>query len=172
VSGSCWLQALYYSEIGRGDHKRLIRHLRNRLGVHIAFPPDALKLLASAPTNKLLLAGIVEKALGYQKKAEFGLVDVYGVLLAARLLVPKGELGVDERDFKLSGQRRFVDGGGWPLPVYTAVRHEIPGEPDPERQGKQGKGKDEAWFQWFEYVLFLYPLPMSSGLLYLPSIGC
>ena len=38
-------------------------------------------------------------------KAEFGIVDVYGVLLAARLLVPKGELGVNDNDLKISNQR-------------------------------------------------------------------
>jgi hypothetical protein len=34
-------------------------HLKNRLGVHIAFPPAALNLLTTAPTNKYLLGGFV-----------------------------------------------------------------------------------------------------------------
>lgn len=62
VSGSCWLQTLYYSELSQRSHARMIRHLKNRLGVHIAFPPDALELLVSAPTNKYLLSGLVEKS--------------------------------------------------------------------------------------------------------------
>lgn len=67
---------------------------------------------------------MVEKLRG-DAKADFGLVDMYG-LLGARYLVPKGELGVSNRDFKLSNQREYVKLGQWALPIYTAVRHEIP----------------------------------------------
>lgn len=152
VSGSCWLQTLYYSNITQRSHARLIRHLKNRLGVHIAYPPEALDLLASAPTNKYLLSGLVEKAKG-TPDAEFGIVDVYGALLAARLLVPKGELSVDEYDFKVSNQRRFTDDGSHPLPIYTAVRHEIPLAEQADTKNlieAEAKAKREAWFQWFE----------------------
>ncbi|KAF2786508.1 FabD/lysophospholipase-like protein [Melanomma pulvis-pyrius CBS 109.77] len=154
VSGSCWLQTLYYSNVTERSHERLIRHLKNRLGVHIAFPPDALDLLASAPTNKYLLSGMVEKAKGIPN-ADFGIVDIYGLLLAARLLVPKGELSVDEYDFKVSNQRRYTDDGSHPLPIYTAVRHEIPlteqsGATDPI--AAEAQARKEAWFQWFEFT--------------------
>ncbi|KAF2731310.1 phospholipase-like protein A2 [Polyplosphaeria fusca] len=154
VSGSCWLQTLYYSSITDQSHGRLIRHLKNRLGVHIAFPPDALSLLASAPTNKYLLSGIVEKAKGIPE-AEFGIVDIYGLLLAARLLVPKGELSVDEQDFKITNQRKYTDDGSHPLPIYTAVRHEIPLAEQSDMQdpvAAEVKAKKEAWFQWFEFT--------------------
>jgi phospholipase A2 len=154
VSGSCWLQTLYYSNIAQRSHSRLIRHLKNRLGVHIAYPPDALELVASAPTNKYLLGGLVEKAKG-NTSAEFGIVDIYGVLLAARLLVPKGSLAVDEFDFKLSYQRRYTDDGTHPLPIYTAVRHEIPLAEQQDAQDQiaaEAKARSESWFQWFEYV--------------------
>lgn len=150
VSGSCWLQALYYSSISKQSHAKLIQHLKNRLGVHIAFPPAALELLSSAPTDKYLLSGLIEKWKGVPN-ADFGIVDLYGLLLAARLMVPKGDLAVDEVDLKISNQRRFTDSGAQPLPIYTAVRHEIPIE------GAGGEDlaravKREAWFQWFEYV--------------------
>ena len=154
VSGSCWLQTLYYSNITERHHGRLIRHLKNRLGVHIAFPPDALDLLVSAPTNKYLLSGLVEKAKGIPN-ADFGIVDIYGLLLAARLLVPKGELSVDEHDFKLSNQRRYTDDGSHPLPIYTAVRHEIPiteQSTATDALAAEAQARKEAWFQWFEYV--------------------
>lgn len=152
VSGSCWLQTLYYSSITKQSHGQLIRHLKNRLGVHIAFPPDALELIASAPTNKYLLSGLVEKAKG-TPDAEFGIVDLYGLLLGTRLLVPKGELSVDERDFKVSNQRQYIDDGSHPLPIYTAVRHEIPIAEQSDMKdpvAAQAKAKKEAWFQWFE----------------------
>ncbi|KAF2089501.1 FabD/lysophospholipase-like protein [Saccharata proteae CBS 121410] len=153
VSGSCWLQTLYYSSLAHQSHQKLINHLKNRLNVHIAFPPPALAMISSAPTNKYLLSGLVEKLKGVPD-ADFGLVDIYGLLLAARLMVPKGELAVDSRDLKISNQRRFVDGGAHPLPIYTAVRHEIPIEKqDEEDQRKaRAKARQEAWFQWFEYT--------------------
>jgi cytosolic phospholipase A2 len=153
VSGSCWLQSLYYSSITNQSHEKLIKHLKNRLGIHIAFPPAALALLNSAPTNKYLLSGFVEKLKGVPD-ADYGIVDIYGLLLAARLLVPKGELAVDDMDLKISNQRRFTDSGEEPLPIYTAVRHEIPFEERKEKdlQTAQINARKEAWFQWFEFT--------------------
>lgn len=156
VSGSCWLQALYHSSFAQGSLSRVLDHLKARLGVHIAYPPIAFSDLATAPTNKYLLSGLVEKLRG-DPDADFGLVDVYGLLLAARLLVPKGELGVDPRDFKLSNQRQNIKYGQHPLPIYTAVRHEIPNAKISSGGGSgvlSEKAKEEAakeaWFQWFE----------------------
>lgn len=157
VSGSCWLQILYNSSLSGGDFRRLAEHLKNRLGVHIAFPPPALNLLTTAPTNKYLLSGLVEKLKG-DPDADFGLVDIYGLLLAARLLVPRGELGVEDRTLKLSNQREFLQGGSNPLPIYTAVRHEIPVAAKEEIKSHRAveKAKEEAtreaWFQWFEFT--------------------
>jgi phospholipase A2 len=158
VSGSCWLQALYNSSISERRHDKLIDHLKARLGIHIAYPPVALSALNSAPTNKFLLSGFVEKLKG-DPDADLGLVDVYGLLLAARLLVPKGELGVDSRNLKISNQRSYINDGGNPMPIYTAVRHEIPildeisdkeVIPEEEAEALKKKAKKESWFQWFE----------------------
>ena len=145
VSGSCWLQALYYSNLGKQNHQRIIDHLKKRINVHIAFPPAALRLLTSAPTSKFLLSGLLEKAKG-DPDGDFGLVDIYGLLLAARLLVPRGELDVHPVDLKLSNQRRFVDDGSHPLPLYTMVRHEVP----EDKEAKSDKAKEESWFSWWE----------------------
>lgn len=160
VSGSCWLQVLFHSSLGGQRHDRMVEHLKRRIGVHIAFPPPALNLLTSAPTNKFLLSGFVEKLKG-DPKADFGVVDAYGLLLAARLLVPRGELAVDARDLKLSNQRAFIDYGANPLPIYTAVRHEIPLDEIKTIEEKmeggasektKEKAKQESWFQWFEFT--------------------
>lgn len=156
VSGSCWLQALYNSSIGQHSHARVIEHLKQRIGVHIAYPPAALKLFSQAPTNKFLLSGFVEKLRGVPD-AEFGVVDVYGLLLAARLLVPKGELRVSNSDLKVSNQRYSVQNGSVPLPIYTAVRHEIPLEmKDHIRPSTSAwhNTKHYDWFQWFEWTPF------------------
>ena len=159
VSGSCWLQTLYHSSLAGQNYRKLIEHLKRRIGTHIAFPPPALNLLTSAPTNKFLLSGIVEKARS-DPEADFGLVDVYGLLLASRLLVPRGELEVDSRDLKISNQRVNTDNGTSPMPIYTAVRHEIPldevetikvnMQTHPAEEIKE-KAKRESWFQWFEW---------------------
>ncbi|OLN95768.1 Cytosolic phospholipase A2 delta [Colletotrichum chlorophyti] len=158
VSGSCWLQALYHSSIAEGSLDRVLQHLKARAGIHIAYPPVAFQTLLSAPTSKYLLSGLVEKLKG-DPQADFGLVDVYGLLLAARFLVPKGDLEVSDRDFKLSNQRDSIKYGQNPLPIYTAVRHEIP-DVDIDADGAvtvpstsevaKEVAKKEAWFQWFE----------------------
>ena len=159
VSGSCWQQILYHSTLTHQNYQKLIDHLKKRLGVHIAFPPAALQLLTSAPTNKYLLSGLLEKSKS-DPDADFGLVDIYGLLLAARLLVPRGELEVHDPDLKLSNQRTLLQNGQHPMPIYTAVRHEIPLAATEEEMAKKGKkateelkekAKQEAWFQWFEW---------------------
>ncbi|KAL2258713.1 hypothetical protein VTK26DRAFT_7868 [Humicola hyalothermophila] len=156
VSGSCWLQSLFYSSVSGANFQRAINHLKARLGTHIAYPPVAFTSLTSSPTNKYLLTGLVEKLKG-DPLAQFGLVDFYGVLLGARLLVPKGELGVNEKDFKLSNQREYIKYGQNPLPIYCAVRHEIPELDSPDYGGPgsiseeaKDRARREAWFQWFE----------------------
>ena len=88
---------------------------------------------------------------------DFGIVDVYGVLLAARLLVPRDELSLEPGDLKLSNQRSYLSDGQNPLPIYAAVRHEIPieehlHEGDQVSKAIKEKAKREAWFQWFEFT--------------------
>jgi len=173
VSGSCWLQALYLTSLGKCSFDRVMEHLKTRINVHIAYPPKALELVTSAPTNKYLLRGVVERLkTGY---SSFGLVDLYGLLLGARLLVPSNELMLDDNDLKLSAQRRFLENGEQPLPLYTAVRHEIPfiegenekGEPISEELKEKASKQHESWFQWFEatpYELYCEELEGISGL--------
>ncbi|KAL3418316.1 phospholipase a2 [Phlyctema vagabunda] len=173
VSGSCWLQTLYNSSLGGRRLDKMVDHLKSRLGVHIAYPPVALAALNSAPTNKYLLSGFVEKLKG-DPNSDFGLVDVYGLLLAARLLVPKGEVGVNDYDLKISNQREHIKHGENPMPIYTAVRHEIPiieesseaekATQTPSEETKE-KAKKEAWFQWFEITPYeMFCEEFSAGI--------
>jgi len=76
-------------------------------------------------------------------------------------MVPRDELGLDEADLKLSNQRSYLQDGENPLPIYAAVRHEIPLEEQrTQREKEKGKvsdatkekAKQEAWFQWFEFT--------------------
>ena len=158
VSGSCWLQTLFFSSVGKQSHATMLDHIKSRIGTHIAFPPTALKLLTSAPTNKFILSAFVEKMRG-DPSAKFGLVDIYSLLLAARLLVPKGDLDVQDADLKLSNQTALLKDGRYPMPIYTLVRHEIPVEEEVAKQEPATpsdkaktveKAKKEAWFQWLE----------------------
>jgi len=158
VSGSCWLQTLYFSSVGQQNHATLLDHIKSRIGTHIAFPPTALKLLTSAPTNKFILSAFIEKLRG-DPNATFGLVDIYSLLLAGRLMVPKGDLDVRDADLKLSNQRTLLDEGQHPMPIYTVVRHEIPVEEEVKQEEPitpadhakvAAKAKQEAWFQWIE----------------------
>ena len=153
VSGSCWLQVLYHSSLVNQDFGKLLNHLKGRIGTHIAFPPPLLNMLTSAPTHKYLISGAFEKWHGV-KNADFGLVDVYGMLLGARLLVPKGELGVNEEDLKLSNQRKNLKNGNHPLPIFSCVRHELPAEDaakkDDKKKSLQEMEKNEAWFKWLD----------------------
>jgi phospholipase A2 len=156
VSGSCWLQTLFNSSIGQQDYSRIIDHLKQRINIHIAYPPAALKLLSAAPTNKFLLSGYVEKLRGVPD-ADFGLVDIYGLLLAARLMIPKGELNVSDTDLKVSNQRYAIEDGNAPLPIYTAVRHEIPKHMKDHVQPSQYawyNTKHYDFFEWFEWSPF------------------
>jgi phospholipase A2 len=167
VSGSCWLQTLYNSSLGGQDYQRILDHLKKRLAVHFAFPPHALEALTRSPTNKYLLRGIVEKLKG-DPGADFGLVDIYGLLLASRLLVFPEELRVNDSDLKLSNQRAFVDSGANPLPIYSAVRHEIPVETSPTSETVEElkeRAKRESWFQWFEFTPYeFFCEELSAGI--------
>ncbi|KAL5594136.1 hypothetical protein BROUX41_001182 [Berkeleyomyces rouxiae] len=154
VSGSCWLQAILNSSLSNGKVNKVLDHLKARLGVHIAYPPVALDAMSSAPTNKYLLEGLVEKLKG-DPNAQLGLVDIYGVLLSSRLLVPKSHLGINHENFKLSSQQKYIRYGQAPMPIYTAVRHEIPkldddNEDRASTENEKTVAKKEAWFQWFE----------------------
>ncbi|CAJ0763286.1 20148_t:CDS:2, partial [Entrophospora sp. SA101] len=129
VSGSCWNIALQYSSrISSQENpiETLLEHFRTRLTNHIASPRGLFKLLKHSPDPEkaveLIFGGLMEKKLS---GVDVGIIDVYGALLAARLL-----LGDDSqtqfKDFKLSEQKRFLEGGKNPLPIYTATHHVRP----------------------------------------------
>lgn len=175
VSGSCWLQSLYNSSLGKQDFGKIIEHLKSRIGIHIAHPPTALGLLEHTPTNKYLLRGVVEKLkIGH---SPYGLVDLYGLLLASRLFVPSDGQPLQNSDLKLSQQRRIIADGSQPLPIYTAVRHEIPGvgaeneenktvdEAEKQEAIDESAQQDTSWFQWFELTPYeVYSEDMEAGI--------
>jgi phospholipase A2 len=123
VSGSCWAINTYFT-YGERSIEKMIEHFKARLSTSFTDPSAALPLFMERPTNKYLLRGLVERF--KQGYTELGMVDIYGTLVSSRILIPANELAVDDDMLKLSNQRKFIDDGSEPLPIYTAVRHEIP----------------------------------------------
>jgi cytosolic phospholipase A2 len=123
VSGSCWAIATYLT-YGERSFDKMIKHYKSRITTSFTDPTAALTLLMERPTNKYLLRGLVERF--KQGYTELGMVDIFGTLVSSRILVPSNELTVEDDWLKISNQRKFVDDGTEPLPIYTAVRHEIP----------------------------------------------
>lgn len=64
----------------------------------------------------MVFGGLVEKK---AEGLDLHVVDVYGSLLGARILVGRDPES-QRQDFKLSQQRRFIEGGKQMMPIYTA----------------------------------------------------
>jgi cytosolic phospholipase A2 len=97
----------------------LLNHFKSRLGNHIANPNALIKSLAATTSPEqaveLIFGGLAQKK---QTGLKTGIVDVYGALLAARLLL--GDDPVNQtKDFKLSEQKRYLKDGKSPMPIYT-----------------------------------------------------
>ncbi|KAK5998219.1 Phospholipase A2 group IVB-like protein [Cladobotryum mycophilum] len=128
VSGSCWLQTLYLTSFAQGNIGSLLNHLKSRASTHIA------------------------EAQGRSKR-RFWTCRYIWSSPRRQIPNPKGELGVNAGDFKISNQRQYLRYGQLPLPIYTAVRHEIPEdiqEDSIEAIETKEKLKKEPYFQWFE----------------------
>lgn len=88
-------------------------------------------------------------------------VDLYGTLLGGRLLFESDDpkaTPVDPRNFRLSHQRRFLKDGQHPMPIYTAVRHEMlwkdKAKGDIDSIAEQLKGQIDTvdWWNWMEFT--------------------
>jgi cytosolic phospholipase A2 len=74
-----------------------------------------------------LLSGLLLKA-----NAPLGgvsLIDIYGTLISSRLFIPTDISTLDPDNLSLHKFRRFIDDGSMPLPIFTAIQHEIPPAP-------------------------------------------
>ena len=98
----------------------LIDHFKKRLDHHIANPHAIIKSFTATKSPEqavdLVFGGLAQKK---QTGLNAGIIDVYGALLATRLLL--GDDPVNQaKDFKLSEQKRYLKGGKNPMPIYTA----------------------------------------------------
>lgn len=64
-------------------------------------------------------------------------VDAYGTLVSARLYVPSDLSALNQRHLKISHQRHLTDDGSHPLPIYCAIRHELPNLEELEQEQEQ-----------------------------------
>lgn len=83
-------------------------------------------------------------------------MDLYGTLVSTRLFVPSDLTTLSSSNLKVSSQRKFVDMGQQPLPIYCLIRHEIPHEDELRKAVKAHKDaeasdmmKRSKWM-WFE----------------------
>ncbi|KAJ1565447.1 hypothetical protein HK096_002737, partial [Nowakowskiella sp. JEL0078] len=190
VSGSCWALSYLYT-VGNGLPSKALVQMKKTLNGHpgnLSHITDILSVNSSSRVP-LLFSGMSHKKLSGLHR---GVVDTYGILLFAHFLgksLPMKNLDgveVEEEDicwnpnhFKLSSQARFLENGQFPMPIYTAVRHERPWsrkfEDNPEaveisekelnrRQtiyeknldipdgGHDSVNKDgQGWLQWWEF---------------------
>lgn len=157
VSGSCWaLNCL--NSIGGGDLKWTQSHLRERVKEPFLAPETFTKLLDTEdPASRCLLSGAILKEAS--KGGELSLVDVYGSMVSTRIYVPSEDhapppVPLSLQSLKTSYQRRLVDEGKHPLPIYCSIRHDLP--PEAEIKKKEAEGKtgqqivEEGKWSWFE----------------------
>ena len=75
---------------------------------------------------------------------------MYGTLVASRLYVPTDLSEVNLRNLKISHQRKYIQDGELPMPLYCTVRHDVPEEEEVNKADKDVQqsftqsGRDEA----------------------------
>ncbi|CAG8627113.1 4464_t:CDS:2, partial [Diversispora eburnea] len=133
LSGSCWNMSQLYSTIGQ-SHENPIQALLEfyRTGLEHSFIDAYGVLKGFAETSDPQTA--VELTFGslIRKKAtgmKLSILDVFSALLAAKLMIgedPTKQFG----DFKLSEQRKYIDGGKNLMPLYVSTFHVRPWKED------------------------------------------
>ncbi|KAI8819148.1 acyl transferase/acyl hydrolase/lysophospholipase, partial [Fimicolochytrium jonesii] len=135
VSGSTWAMSSLYS-VGR-DWDALRDRLQKQLSDNYLSVRDLVNAINS-PDGPQVLMGMAQKYFGDRS---FSTVDLYGTLLSARVRAAGNIHHGPQRNFgKLSDQRWAMTYEDLPLPIYTAVSHEV--------------GKKEAKYQWWEFTPF------------------
>ncbi|RHZ43310.1 hypothetical protein Glove_809878g3 [Diversispora epigaea] len=133
VSGSCWGIGQLYTTIAQSHEnpiQALLEFYRTKLEHSIFDAYGVVKGLAetSDPQTavKLVFGSLIrKKATG----VKLSIIDVYGTLLTAKLLIdkdPTKQFG----DFKLSEQRKYIDGGKNIMPLYVSTFHVRPWKED------------------------------------------
>lgn len=167
LSGSCWNLATQYSSLcatKENPIQAVFEFFKKNLTHHIANPIGVLKALSknSSPETavELVFGGLVQKE---TMDLPLRVIDVYGSLLAARLIIgtdPESQ----HQDFKLSQQKRFLEGGKQMMPIYTAIYHERPWKDELDKEhAEYVENYEQAWAEhskkkdhlaWYEFTPF------------------
>lgn len=137
VSGSSWAMMQYFALADRSFEK-LIQHFKDRLSISFMDIGTLIDQLQKPNLDKYILSGLFLKN---EAGVDKSLVDFFGTLLTARLLVPHDDGKLDEKALKISQIRRWIDDGHEPMPIFSAVRH----------QRAQAKDQ-ESYFQTFAFT--------------------
>ncbi|CAI2181954.1 6508_t:CDS:10, partial [Funneliformis geosporum] len=158
VSGCCLALASLYSSLYATKEDPVQAQLdgfKERLPLHIA-----KDLLDELSNNSSPEAAIELTFSGLVLKKEIGLnvqpIDTFGCLLNAKLLIGKDPecQRRDYKDFKLSHQKRFLEGGKSLMPIYTAV-HQVQKEEEQNKVVPENvKDEHGLHFAWFEFTPF------------------
>lgn len=141
ISGSTWPMSILYG-LSQGSIAHLGQHFTCRITKDF-FNPETMELLTQSPTNRYLLSGAINKYASPHSD-ELTLVDAYGVLLSTRLYIPAEESKLDPKDLNLSEQKRFFTNGEMPLPIYSAVRHDIPKPKSKQNDTPESSATDKS----------------------------
>ncbi|RHZ58612.1 hypothetical protein Glove_372g46 [Diversispora epigaea] len=133
VSGSCWGIGQLYTTIAQSHEnpiQALLEFYRTKLEHSVFNACGTIKGLSetSDPQTavELVFGSLIrKKATG----VKLSVMDVFGALIAAKLMIdkdPTKQFG----DFKLSEQRKYIDGGKNLMPLYVATFHVRPWKED------------------------------------------
>ncbi|KAJ1660210.1 hypothetical protein IWQ61_000826 [Dispira simplex] len=120
VSGSCWTMMQYFVA-AEGSMEKLSEHISQQISTSLQSVPALVGALTS-PEAASIFAGLVSK---YDSGIPLSLVDIYGTLLMARLLTRSLRGPSEFHHIKLTDQQQYLARGEYPMPIYTAVRHEV-----------------------------------------------
>ncbi|CAG8572805.1 10206_t:CDS:10 [Funneliformis mosseae] len=158
VSGCCLALASLYSSLYATKEDPVQAQLdgfKERLPLHIV--NDFFDDLSNNPSPE---AAIELSFSGLVIKKEIGLniqpIDTFGCLLNAKLLIGKDPESQrrDYKDFKLSQQKRFLEGGKKLMPIYTAV-HQVQREEEQDKVVPENvKDEHGLHFVWYEFTPF------------------
>ncbi|CAG8522820.1 5512_t:CDS:2 [Paraglomus occultum] len=126
--------------LARCSLPNLLTHLKSRLNVHPLHIPSFADVIFHKCAREIILAGLIIKHID---GSPMNLVDVFGTFLSSRLLIPEDVERVNERWYKLSEQKKMVEDGSAPLPIYTVVRHEIKEETEEGNKDRPEGGENE-----------------------------
>ncbi|KAJ1970785.1 hypothetical protein H4R35_005657 [Dimargaris xerosporica] len=154
VSGTCWALAQYYM-VAECSMDALQRHLAHQITVSLT-SLSALADVLTSPAAASVFSGLVRK---FDSGTPLSLVDLYGTLLMSRLLTRTLDTNQPETNLCMSSQAQWIRSGDQPMPIYTAVRHEVlrqtgdttkatDPEPDAQSAATSGQGWSDRLMSW------------------------